>query len=248
MKDQERILKMPNAEPNGFVKTLNNMGYMTSTLDPFSQAFVDFSSKSSCPVLDIGAAYGVATLKALAKGASVIANDIDQRHLDILWERAPKSQRSRLQLKPGSFPHELHFTSNSIRAVLIARVFHFFSGPLIEESIAKIHEWLIPEGKLFIIAETPYLKSLQKFIPLYEERKREGNLWPGFIKDIAAFAPDRAKNLPLQMNMLDPEILVRVLTKAGFKVEKAHTFARPDFPVDLQLDGRESVGVIARKI
>ena len=47
---------MPKPEPNGFVRTLNNMGYMTSGLDPYSQAFVDFAPGAPGPCLDVGAA------------------------------------------------------------------------------------------------------------------------------------------------------------------------------------------------
>ena len=39
----------------------------------------------------------------------------------------------------------------------------------------------------------------------------------------------------------------RDLLAAGFVIEKLGTFARPEFPPDIQLDGRESVGLIARK-
>ena len=38
-------LKMPQAEENGFIPTLNQMGYMTSSLDPFSKEFVDYAGK-----------------------------------------------------------------------------------------------------------------------------------------------------------------------------------------------------------
>ena len=62
-----------------------------------------------------------------------------------------------------------------------------------------------------------------------------------------AIAPERGASLPPKMHFLDPEVLTRVFAKAGFIVEKAHTFARPEFPKDIQLDGRESVGIVARK-
>jgi ribosomal protein L11 methylase PrmA len=39
------------------------------------------SSPSRTVALDIGAAYGVATIAALRTGAEVIANDIDEIHL-----------------------------------------------------------------------------------------------------------------------------------------------------------------------
>lgn len=67
-----------------FINTLNGMGAMTTNLDPFSEAFVEFSGSCDFPVLEIGAAYGIATTAALSKGASVIANDLDQQHLEYL--------------------------------------------------------------------------------------------------------------------------------------------------------------------
>jgi hypothetical protein len=238
---------MPTPEVNGFVRTLNNMGYMTSTLDVYSNAFVDFAAKGPGPALDIGAAYGVATLPALESGAKVIANDIDPQHLEILAERASEASRGRLKLMPGSFPEELSIEPNSLGSILICRVMHFFSGPALEKAALKMFEWLAQGGKVFIVAETPYLKNFQSFIPTYEARKAAGDPWPGFIEDVMAIAPERGASLPPKMHFLDPEVLTRVFTKAGFVVEKAATFARPEFPEDIQLDGRESVGLIARK-
>ena len=240
-------VQMPTPEANGFVKTLNNMGYMTSTLDVYSKAFAEFSPQGPGPALDIGAAYGVATLAALNNGARVIANDIDARHLEILADRAPKTDRIRLDLVPGAFPDGLELPADSLGSILICRVMHFFNGPTLERAAAKLHDWLAKGGKIFIVAETPYLKNFAAFTPTYEARRAAGALWPGFIDDVMAIAPERGASLPPQMHLLDPEVLSRVFTHAGFVVEKAATFARPDFPEDIQLDGRESVGLIARK-
>jgi len=241
-------VQMPTPEANGFVKTLNNMGYMTSTLDVYSKAFAEFSPHGPGPALDIGAAYGVATLAALKNGASrVLANDIDARHLEILADRAPEADRNRLDLVPGAFPDGFELMPESIGSILICRVMHFFNGPTLERAAAKLHAWLASGGKVFIVAETPYLKNFSAFIPTYEARRAAGAPWPGFIDDVMAIAPERGAALPPQMHLLDPAVLTRVFTQAGFMVETAATFARPDFPEDIQLDGRESVGLIARK-
>jgi SAM-dependent methyltransferase len=244
--------EMPSPEPNGFVKTLNQMGYMTSSIDPYSQEFVTFAAqncgpKVGKPALDIGAAYGVATLEALRAGAQVIANDIEPKHLEILKSRASNLNQTNLILKPGAFPNGLELPEESIGALLICRVLHFFNGPQIENAAAQIFKWLTPGGKVFVVAETPYLKNFQTFIPTYEARKKDRHPWPGFIDNVQAIAPDRGVALPPTIHFLDPEILTRVFTQAGFVVEKSEVFARPDFPLDLQLDGRESVGLIARK-
>jgi hypothetical protein len=47
------------------------------------------------------------------------------------------------------------------------------------------------------------------------------------------------------MHLLDPDVLRRLFSEAGFMIEECRTFARPEFPADIQLDGRESVGLIA---
>lgn len=238
---------MPAPEPNGFVKTLNNMGYMTSGLDPFSQAFTEFAAIAPGPALDIGAAYGVASLAALEKGVEVWANDCEPRHLEILATRAPAQLRQRLRLLPGRFPEDLALPAGSVGCALICRVMHFFEGPRIEESARRLFQWLAPQGKVFVVAETPYLKNFRRFIPIYESRQQANLPWPGLVEDVAAMAPERGASLPSRMHFLDPEVLSRVFTEAGFEIEQARTFARPDFPEDLQLDGRESVGLIARK-
>ncbi len=242
-----QAFKMPEAERNGFVKTLNNMGYMTSTLDPFSLEFVVFAPEAPGPSLEIGAAYGVATLPALAQGASVIANDIDARHLQILIDRVPEAHRPRLSIMHGSFPEEIRLENGSVGATLIARVLHFLDGPTIDFAMQKIAEWLAPGGKLFIVAETPYLRNFQRFQPIYEARKMAGAKWPGFVENVHEIAPDRAKFLPKTMHLLDVEVLRRAAEEAGLYVEKIHTFPRPDFPEDIRFDGRESVGLVAVK-
>lgn len=242
------VLTMPTPEPSGFVKTLNSMGYMTSSLDRFSQAFVEFAPQAPGPSLDIGAAYGVASIAALAKGASVVANDIDGRHLEILRQRTPEEHRQRLSLAAGDFPDKLDFAPGSLGSVLICRVMHFFDGPTIERAAAKVMTWLAPGGKVFVVGETPFIGTARAFFPTYQERLKAGDPWPGFIKDmVALFDPARAKQLPPSMHLLDEPTLRRVFTNAGFAVEDLQLFARPEFPKDIQLDGRESVGLIARK-
>ncbi len=265
------ILTRPTAEPNGFIKTLNNMGYMTSTCDPFTEEFVEFSRSQRKPVLDIGAAYGIATKKALAVGAAVIANDIDARHLEILaneveveqiasdstsfddksakkvvTEKNGSTHHSRLTLLPGDL-NEIQVSEKSVSAILVCRVLHFFTGPQIESVARKLYQWLESGGRIFIVAETPYLKNFENFIPIYENRKRQGVEWPGFIDDVMAVAPERGEFLPRQMHLLDPDVLKCVFESAGFKTVKCNTIARTDFPEDIQLDGRESVGYIGEK-
>ncbi len=240
--------RMPE-EKEGFIETLNHQGFMTSSLDIYSKEFVSFAGRAQKPVLDIGAAFGVASLEALKAGASVIANDIDARHLEILKERTPEEYKDKLRLVMGAFPDELNFEAGSLSAVLACRVMHFFDGSTIEASANKIYSWLSTGGKVFIVGETVYVRTMQNFIREFEDRIAKGENWPGYFDDVhERCAPEVKNKLPETKHFFSPEMLWRVFQNAGFKIEKCDVFPRPDFPKWLQLDGRESCGLIAVKL
>ena len=200
---QKNNFSMPSSE-NGFVPTLNKQGYMATTLDYYMKQFISYAKSCKKPVVDIGAAYGIATIPSLETGANVIAVDLDERHLAILEERVPHELKNQLTIKCCSFPEELHFNRNSIGAFLIARVVHFFSPVRLEKSVSLLYDWLAPEGKVFLTAETPYLSNWESFIPIYEQRCVIGHPWLGYVDDVMKFAPKRGENLPSSMLFLDP--------------------------------------------
>jgi hypothetical protein len=78
-----------------FTKTYNPFGGFTTTpCDPVSQQFIAhaaLSAKSGGKVLEIGAAFGAATLEALAAGVTVFCNDIDPANLAVVRQRFMKS-------------------------------------------------------------------------------------------------------------------------------------------------------------
>lgn len=238
---------MPEPGENGLIRTLNGMGTMTPAPDKFSSEFITFAPKAPGRSLDIGAAYGVAAIPALQAGASLIANDIDGRHLDILFSRVPEQYRPRLELAPGEFPDKLDFPANSLGAILICRVMHFFDGPRIERAAAKAMTWLAPGGKVFVVGESPHIGTAKAFFPTYEARRKAGDPWPGVVENVSAHDPKRAASLPGLFHLLDDHVLRRVFAAAGFSIERLELFARPDYPADIRLDGRESVGLIAVK-
>ena len=88
---------IPGAESNGFVPTLNDMGYMTSTIDVVSKHFIDKSLNLSNPALEIGCAYGNAVKRFLEEGTGTIyANDLDNRHLEILSDSLEEEEKRRV--------------------------------------------------------------------------------------------------------------------------------------------------------
>jgi SAM-dependent methyltransferase len=235
---------MPASTIPGLIPTLNNTGFMTEAMDPYSEEFAAYAGTIGNEALDIGCAYGIATLAALAQGARVCAADIEPKHLEVLEGRVSEAQRSRLRTRTARMP-DVDFPPGSFGAILAARVLHFLTGPEIETVVAKMHRWLVPGGKVFLVADSPYVGPWYTAAAQYEERKRRGDPWPGFLENYAQFLPktaDRAKH-PKIINPLDPDILRRVVSETGFIVEKA-AFLAGGAP---RHTPRSHAGVVGRK-
>lgn len=241
-------VKQPDSK-NNLIPTLNRMGYMLSKPEAFNQAFIDFASQADGSLLDIGAAYGIATLAALEKGAYVIANDLDPHHLAILKSKVTPKHLSRLELRPGHVPDEIDFPINSLAGVLASRVLNFLLPEQLEESIKKIFKWLKPGGKLFILGATPDMQTFKSFYPTYLKRKADGHQWPGLITDLHSWvAKEEAVNLPNHIILFNEELLTSLLNNAGFVISEVGyssvATSDPENPDNKLID---TIGVIAVK-
>lgn len=246
-----------------FTKTHNPFGGFTTTpCDPVSQQFIEdaaLSAKHGGKVLEIGAAFGAATLEAIAKGATVFCNDIDPENLAVVRQRFLETTEessesltgdsSKLVLVPGELPNELiGLPEKHFDAILICRVLHFFTGSKIEESLALLAKLLAPKGKIYIVCETPFLRNWQRFIPEFNRRIEANEEWPGEITEPEKYeSSGRASSLPKFVHWITKEVLERSLVKAGFSVEHSEYINRSgQFPEDLLLPeyGKESIGAI----
>lgn len=225
------------------------MGWASEALNNIASRFVEFSRLcGEAPVLDIGAAYGVASLAALEAGAHVIANDLDEEHLRILQARARPELLGRLRLKPGKFPRGLAFDPESLGAVLASNVLHFLTGRQLESGLRMIAAWLRPGGKLFVHASTPYQAPFAAFVPEYERRLAAGQKWPGWMEKVSRYSSHRKLSvMPASIHLLDDVVLRRAVQAAALDVEDVFLYRRADLGHGLALDGRESVGLVARK-
>jgi len=240
-------------ETGKFLKTHNPSGGFTTTpCDPYSLQFIEHVkslANNGCRVLEIGAAFGAASLQVLAPGVEIFCNDIEAKNLAVIKNRyAACDKNDNLVLVPGSFPEELSgLPKKSFDAILICRVLHFFTGEKIEQSLKLIEFLLKPEGKIYIICETPYLKNWTKFIPEFEKRVQSDVRWPGEITDPARYeSSGRAASLPKFVHWMTKEVIDEALNRNNFDVlESSYIDREGQFPDDLLLDGRESVGVVA---
>ena len=223
------------------------MGWSSEVPNKYTEEFIRFAATCSAPVLDIGAAFGVATIRALVGGAEVFANDIDGAHLENLHSRVTEGQ-SRLTLVQGRFPNEFDFPPDFFDAVHVSNVLHFIRGEELLFGVAKIMQWLRPNGKLFIMTGTPFVANFKKFIPVFLERKHLGVRWPGEIENVREYNDHYTVALiPDFIHFMDEDILLPVLREAGLVIEKAEKFSRANLPDFCVLDGRENLGVVARK-
>ena len=233
----------------GMEPTLNGTGFMFKVLDEYAEEFIRFAGETDGEVLDIGCAFGIATIAALEAGGRVTACDLDPRHLKILTENTPEALRSRLTCVTGQLPN-IDLPEESYDAILCSRVLHFLDGSAVDASVRNMNRWLKPGGRLYLVADTPY-GIWRKLIPIFEAKRARGDRWPGMmigLENYLPFAPkDRAIEGPPFMNLLDPDLLTRICTEAGFEVERASFIERSDFSGLGRMDGRENTGIRAIK-
>lgn len=199
-------------------------------------------------MLDIGAAVGVATLPALAAGATVIANDLDPEHLKEIAKAVPEEDAGRLVLVPGRFPRYLRFAGESLGAVHASNVLHFLTGAQVRQGMESIAHWLAPGGRVFIQASTPWQAPWREFVEVFEGRRRAGAEWPGWMEDTREFSKHRKlSQIPGSLHLLDEGTLRRECEAAGLEVLDAWLYRRRDLPASLFLDGRECAGLVATK-
>ncbi|MFF5535951.1 amino acid adenylation domain-containing protein [Streptomyces cinerochromogenes] len=234
----------------GMVATLNRTGVMVEHLIPYSSDFAEYAGGCGGEVLDLGCAYGVASIAALERGARVVALDMERKHLDILGQRVTDEARKRLTLQQGVLP-DVDFADGRFTAVHASRVMHFLGPDDVRLTLRKMFRWLAPGGKVFLSTDSPYFGYWASKAAEYEERRRAGDPWPGYIPDVAAhFDPAHVVGGPSLINALDPEVFRRECEAAGFVVERAGYFGAVG--VDEGAYGApgpdmEHVGIIARK-
>ena len=233
----------------GMEPTLNGTGFMFKVLDEYADDFIQFAGQTDGEVLEIGCAFGIATIAALKAGGRVTASDLDPRHLKILTENTPEAFRANLTCITGQLP-DIDLPDGAYDAILCSRVLHFLDGSAIDASVRNMFRWLRPGGRLYLVADTPY-GIWRKLIPIFAARRARGDRWPGLmigLENYLPFAPkDRAIEGPPFMNLLDPELLERICTDAGFTVERSGFIDRSDFGGLGRMDGRENTGIRATK-
>ena len=244
----DSLPEIPKQWIKGLVPTLNDKGFMFEVLDEYADDFIQTAGAGSDAALEIGCAYGIATIAALQAGATITASDMDQRHLDILRSRIDDKLAERLTLQTGTLP-EMDLPENHFGNLLCSRVLHFLTGEEIERSVQNMFRWLKPGGRLYLVADTPF-GIWRNFIPTWDKNIAAGERWPGFMVKPVNYLPYEPSSEdigPPIMNLMVPDLLRRTCEEAGFEVTRASFIDRSDFGDKGQMDGRENCGLSAIK-
>ena len=215
------ISKIPNPElpppaEDGRIPVYNGDGYASPEPHPLSQEFVLFSSNSKYPVLDIGAAYGLISINALKNGATVICNEKEKKQLEYIChiKSITQEEKKRLYLKHVSIL-EIDFPKESLGAIHMSRVMHFFKPNEVELFFQKAYNWLIPNGRIYIITMSQYhYGNPEGFSDYYNKEIKKGTEFPGMINDY------KFKNEKYVLHAIDPTVMVRLANKYGFICKK----------------------------
>ncbi|WP_310619795.1 class I SAM-dependent methyltransferase [Flexibacterium corallicola] len=220
---------------NGCHTTTNHRGIIFKSLSKASRDFVTFTSHIDKPALDMGCAFGVATLPVLQKHKHIVACDLSKEHLRVLRENTPENLLCYLQTQVGCFPQDFQFKENSIGAIHCSHLLHFLTGDELMAGLEKFKVWLCETGKLFINVGTPSLPFLGHFQEEYLKRKHWVK-WPGEMdeKDIKQYVTPEyiewigAEAMYSFCHPLDKETLSRALTESGFQIDEIYRYTLED--------------------
>lgn len=231
--------------------TFNKMGFdiLFNEMTWVAKDFIDFCQLHQNEyVLDVGAGYGFLSHRALSKGVNVISNDIDARHLLYIRNESKSHDKiSKLFLNINSFPY-LDIPENFLKAVILHRVMHFMSGEEIDLGLKNIRRWLKVGGKVYIVVMcAEHIVFRDQVMPEFEQRKKDGDPWPGMYLDVNKHLPDQVYVLPDKLHVMDQEILKKALERHGFEIEKMDYISMRKFGSEKKRDKKESVGVVAVK-
>lgn len=257
-------LKIPEPEVDGRIQTLNKKGGVTAKFDYATIEFLKFSEGKVA--LEIGGAYGKVMLAALKRNKTTqyILSDLEICHLYIAAKILQKKINEN-KLPPNSVDRVKFIQADianaqslknfgTYEAILVGRVLNYLTPEQLEITVKHLFLLLKPEGRIFIVAGTPYVNRYKKFIPEYERRIKDKKENPGFVKSLLEYVntevttPEQIKNISREpFFFLDDKVLRDIFERNGFKVIECKMTPLSYKSKSWEFDGRENVILIAEK-
>ncbi|EKD26224.1 MAG: hypothetical protein ACD_79C01302G0005 [uncultured bacterium] len=240
-----RELKNAGVEvlPNGNVKTYNKTGYMRNFLCLVSEEFCKDAITNDGIALEVGIGMGAVLHELINKGKkNIVGVDKEKKHIEIANKLLNKIADSRnkinFSLIHDSLPDLKKIKNKLFSNILCAQVLHYMTPFQFKHALKRLCGLLIKGGRLYITIGTPYIKVYKSFLKEYRKRKKNGDKYPGFMKNVSKYHPDGANHNFGQFLFFEPKILKARLKEAGFKVI---------YSGYVNKDNRDQAGIIAVK-
>ncbi len=255
---EKQGLVMPEPNNIDMYGTTNNFGFMFGKFDHVATDFLDeikSSHTSKFEVLEVGCAYGNVAKEALRLGCrGYIASDISEDHLKVfakeLVASGSKELSKKIKLLSGRFPDDIQLPVGSIKFALMNKVLHFFQPNELSSVMENIVRITAKGGKWYILTASPFSNTYKTFADEYKKRKKLGVAYPGFCANAGEYSADRytTDNLPFSMLFMELRDLSTLFESYGFEILKTYSLDMPTIENPVWIEGKDMVGIIARKL
>lgn len=249
-------LKAPE-ESSFRMPTMNRFGYMFTKFDPLVNKWLESIIKNPNQVLfEVGSAYGNVASAALEKGIKkYYINDCEEKHLKIFARQLKENKKehlfSSLELILGRCPDDVKLRDNSLDAILVNKVLHFFTPSNIDSFVEWMRKGLKTGGLVYIFTISPFYKGHEEILTGYEERKKEGIRFPGWCPAWEkmgigkTYHPQNAR--PASLLYMEMNTLKELFEGHGFQIVEEFNLATINEENPEWRPGKDMAGIIAKK-
>jgi len=259
----------PDLKPDadGRIETLNNEGGMAPSATGAEVWLLSDLKKqdtTNLRLLEIGPAFGRFPIELFNEGfkGTYTAIELSDDHLRYLHQALNKLsiEHGKVQSIIGRFPTDtMHLANGSFDVIVITHVFHFFEPQHFDQALEELNRLLVPGGKIYLTAKTPYSNRYKSFIPVYEQRVKNQQAYPGYIADVGAWVdpdtitPERLQKLyGRHLYFFTKEDLNQVFIKNNFKVARCEEiplgYSSPIWQAPKKYANREDAVILAVKV
>ena len=187
----------------------------------------------------LGAECRYALLQLLTKTTvHIIVNGFDFRHPVEFESDLPEKLCHRVTILSGDALNVELIEANSLDGIFALEWMHSSKPEEIRQAFCNFANWLKPGGLLCLVVATPFtpLLAQSKFLPIYEERARDGGPWAGWLDGGRVSFSKPAFDVG-HGDLFDKAMLGRETTTSGFSV----------VDLDYTTDARDFLELLAQK-
>jgi hypothetical protein len=230
---------------------------MFTKFDPLVDSWLKSIEKNPSQALfEVGGAYGNVARAALVKGiAKYYLNDCEEKHLKIFVKQLREDKKdhmlSSLELIVGRCPVDVKLRNDSLDAILVNKVLHFFTPDNIDSFVEWMKKGLKVGGLVYIFTISPFYKGHEEILIGYEERKKQGIRFPGWCSSCEKMDIGKIYNplvRPVSLLYMEMSTLKELFQEHGFHIVEEFDLAIINEKNPEWRPGKDMAGIIAQKL